>query len=107
MMVPRDSVPLTLFIQISLAIHPNPKTQPATNLKTNHGAAPGQRGMSSNKMAAKTVPDTMQRLKPRRAMACGYRGPHRITAIKLAAVTAPMTKLEYPIRLKLRAIRGG
>jgi len=34
-------MPLTLFIQISLAIHVSPSALPATNLNTNHGAAPG------------------------------------------------------------------
>jgi hypothetical protein len=34
--VPREPVPLTLFIQISLAIHTRPSAQPAMNRKASH-----------------------------------------------------------------------
>jgi hypothetical protein len=94
MTVPRDSVVLTLFIQISLAIHTNPRAHPAMNLNTSQNNKPGHIGMSNNIPAAKTIPATMQRLRPTRTIARGYQGPHRITAIKLAAVTAPIAELE-------------
>ncbi len=54
-----------------------------------------------------STPATMQRLSPSRAMARGYQGPSRITAMRLAEVTAPMAKLEAPARLSVRAISGG
>jgi hypothetical protein len=71
MTVPRDSVPLTLFIQISLAIHTSPNAHPAMNLNANQSGTLGQSGMSSNIPAAKTMPLMMQRLRPRRTMARG------------------------------------
>ncbi len=53
------------------------------------------------------IPATTLRFRPRRTITHGYTGPQRITAIRLAAVTAPIAKLEYPRRLKVSAISGG
>jgi hypothetical protein len=107
MTVPRDCSPLTVFIQISLAIHVSPSAQPLKNLRHSQIGTRGHIGMSSKISAATQTPATMQRLSPRRAMTRGYSGPNKITAIKLAAVTAPMAKLEEPDRLKVNAINGG
>ena len=69
--VPRDLVPLALFIQISLAIHTRPRAQPAMNRSANQTGTLGQTGMSSRMTAAKRIPETMQRLRPRRTMIRG------------------------------------
>jgi len=43
MTAPRDSVPLALFIQISLAIHTKPSAHPAMNRSAIHTATPARR----------------------------------------------------------------
>src|SRR5271169_2111330 len=105
--VPRDSSPLTLFIQISLATHDSPSAQPLKNLKNNQDPTLGHIGMMGRISAAMPMPAMTQRFNPKRAMTRGYSGPSRITAIKLEAVTAPMSKLEWPERLRANAISGG
>ncbi len=94
MTVPRDFGPLALFIHISLEIHTSPSAQPAMNLKASQTGMLGRSGINSRMTAAKRMPATMQRFSPKRTITRGYKGPHRMTAIKLAAVTAPMEKLE-------------
>ncbi len=53
MTAPRDSAPLTLFIQISLAIHTSPSAQPAMNRSASHSGTLGHSGMSSSMPARK------------------------------------------------------
>ncbi len=68
MMMPRDSSPLTMFIQISLAIQVSPSAQPLRNLKNSHMGTPGQSGMRNRITAAMPTPETTQRFRPRRAI---------------------------------------
>src|SRR5450631_3043622 len=107
MMVPRDSSPLTVFIQISLATHDSPSAQPLKNLKNNQEPTLGHSGITGRISAAMPIPAITQRFNPRRAMRRGYSGPSRITAIRLEAITAPIAKLEKPERLMVSAISGG
>lgn len=107
MTAPREPSLMTLFIQISLAIHVSPSAQPERNRSNSQMETRGHTGMTSKMSAAMRTPKTMQRLNPRRPMRRGYKGPSRITATRLAAVTAPMAKLEVSERLKMKAIKGG
>src|ERR1700677_1108228 len=107
MTVPRSSSPLTLFSQISLAIQLNPSAHPVTNLKHIHEATPDAAGINASTSAPLEMPTITLRLSPSRPMSRGYSGPHRMTAIRLAALTAPTARAELPARLKTMAIRGG
>ena len=107
MTVPRSASPLTVFNQISLPIQLNPSTQPVTNLKPIHGTTPETAGMHASTSAPVAMPMITLRFNPNRPMRRGYKGPHRMTAIRLADVTAPIARAELPTRLKAIAMSGG
>jgi hypothetical protein len=107
MTVPRDASPLTVFIQISLAIQLKPNALPVATRSSTHAATLFQNGMTSKINTAALIPHMTERRSPSRAIAYGYNGPITLTATRLTAMTAPTTKLELPERFKTIAIKGG
>ena len=77
-------MPLALFIQISLAIHTSPSAQPAMNRSVNQTGTLGKRHEQQNGCGKEDSRDDAT-LETEAHDHRGYRGPHRITAIKLAA----------------------
>ena len=107
MTVPRDRLPLTVFIQISLAIQLNPSAQPVVICSNAHAATLFQYGMMNRTTTAAPMPLITERFSPRRAIARGYKGPIKVTAARLTAMSAPISTVEWPERFKTIAISGG